>query len=209
MLKYGYLKSLIDMIGAFTLLLVLSPIILIFGMLVKVEDPSGTVFFRQERIGKNNKAFVLYKLRSMKIDSEENSHLTTDEERMLKIGKLIRQTSIDELPQLINVLKGEMSFIGPRPLLVEYLPYYTDRESRRHSVKPGISGWAQVNGRTSVTWERKFDLDVEYVEKCSLLFDIRIVMLTLKKVIEGSDIIESGQETNQDLVQYRLNQQNN
>jgi len=194
-----------DFIFACILLVVLSPLMMVFALLIKWEDPHGTIFFKQKRLGKDHKTFTLYKLRSMRMKNEKNSQLVTDEERMLNVGRIMRLTSIDELPQLINILKGEMSFIGPRPLFVEYLPYYTDREKQRHNVKPGISGWAQVNGRENVTWEQKFKLDLEYVDQYNLLFDLKITVLTIKKVINRSDIVED----TQNLSDYRLKQLDN
>ena len=205
MLKYSNLKMFSDFIFACILLVVLSPLMMVFALLIKWEDPHGTIFFKQKRLGKDHKTFTLYKLRSMRMKNEKNSQLVTDEERMLNVGRIMRLTSIDELPQLINILKGEMSFIGPRPLFVEYLPYYTDREKQRHNVKPGISGWAQVNGRENVTWEQKFKLDLEYVDQYNLLFDLKITVLTIKKVINRSDIVED----TQNLSDYRLKQLDN
>lgn len=199
-------KTLFDRIFAFLLLLCVIPVILIIGIAIKIEDPSGPVFFQQQRIGKKEHVFILYKLRSMKGTTEENGKILTDNERLLIVGSFIRSTSIDELPQLINILKGEMSFIGPRPLLVEYLPYYTCYERKRHNVKPGISGLAQVKGRNLLTWEEKFSLDVDYIENISLKMDLDIFKLTIKKVIKKSDILLSGNETTQNFVDYRLAQ---
>lgn len=199
-------KTLFDRIFAFLLLLCVIPVILIIGIAIKIEDPSGPVFFQQQRIGKKEHVFILYKLRSMKGTTEENGKILTDNERLLIVGSFIRSTSIDELPQLINILKGEMSFIGPRPLLVEYFPYYTCYERKRHNVKPGISGLAQVKGRNLLTWEEKFSLDVDYIENISLKMDLDIFKLTIKKVIKKSDILLSGNETTQNFVDSRLAQ---
>lgn len=199
-------KTLFDRIFAFLLLLCVIPVILIIGIAIKIEDPSGPVFFQQQRIGKKEHVFILYKLRSMKMATQEKEKTLTDNERLLIVGSFIRSTSIDELPQLINILKGEMSFIGPRPLLVEYLPYYTCYERKRHNVKPGISGLAQVKGRNLLTWEEKFSLDVDYIENISLKMDLDIFKLTIKKVIKKSDILLSGNETTQNFVDYRLAQ---
>lgn len=205
-MNYYKLKNLLDFMLTFVLLLISFPIIIIVSLLIKLEDPSGPVIFKQQRIGKNGNVFTLYKLRSMKLDIVKDGRELTDSERMLRIGKFIRNMSVDELPQLINILKGEMSFIGPRPLPVEYLPFYTERESKRHNIKPGISGWAQVNGRTNVNWEEKFDLDLFYLKNVSFFLDFKILILTVKKVFTGCDIIESGEEKNRNFIDYRMNQ---
>ena len=190
MKNYYPVKSIIEWIFAGMLFLLVLPILFILGILIKLEDPTGPIFFIQERVGKDNEIFNMYKLRSMKNPTTiVNKELSYDE-RMLKIGQFIRKLSLDELPQLINILKGDMSFIGPRPLLVYYLPCYNETELHRHDVKPGISGWAQVNGRNNLSWEERFALDVEYVEKCSFLFDVKIVLITIKKVLMKADIVE-------------------
>ena len=190
MKNYYPVKSIIEWVFAGILFLLVLPILFILGILIKLEDPTGPIFFIQERVGKDNEIFNMYKLRSMKNPTTiVNKELSYDE-RMLKIGQFIRKLSLDELPQLINILKGDMSFIGPRPLLVYYLPCYNEKELHRHDVKPGISGWAQVNGRNNLSWEERFALDVEYVEKCSFLFDVKIVLITIKKVLMKADIVE-------------------
>lgn len=208
MSDYRNWKSLFDYAFALILLISISPFLLLISIFIKLEDPAGPVIFHQKRMGKDNQIFTLYKLRSMKVETEKNGRELTDEERMLKVGKFIRKTSLDELPQLWNILKGEMSFIGPRPLLPEYLPYYNEVERKRHKVKPGISGWAQVNGRNRVTWEEKFMLDLEYVSRFNMKLDLLIVWLTIKKIFIASDIIEAGQETTQDFTEYRSSQLN-
>ncbi len=190
MKNYYPVKSIIEWIFAGMLFLLVLPILFILGILIKLEDPTGPIFFIQERVGKDSEIFNMYKLRSMKNPTTINNKELSYDERMLKIGQFIRKLSLDELPQLINVLKGDMSFIGPRPLLVYYLPCYNETELHRHDVKPGISGWAQVNGRNNLSWEERFALDVEYVEKCSFLFDIKIVLITIKKVLMKADIVE-------------------
>lgn len=190
MTKYYPIKSMIEWIFAAMLFLIVLPILLIVGILIKIEDPSGPVFFIQERVGKDNKLFNMYKLRSMRNPAIINEQEMSHDDRMLKVGQVIRKLSLDELPQMINILKGDMSFIGPRPLLVEYLPCYNKKELRRHDVKPGISGWAQVNGRNHLSWEERFAFDVEYVEKCSVLLDIKITLMTIQKVLMKADIVE-------------------
>lgn len=190
MTNYYPVKIMIEWIFAGILFLMVLPIVLILGVLIKIEDPTGSIFFIQKRVGKDNKIFNMYKLRSMRNPTMINGKQLSYDERMLKIGQLIRKLSLDELPQLINILKGEMSFIGPRPLLVDYLPCYNEIELRRHEVKPGISGWAQVNGRNHLSWEDRFSLDVEYVENCSFSFDVKITLMTIQKVLMKADIVE-------------------
>lgn len=203
---YKTVKPLIDIIGALILLFFVWPMILFCGICIKLEDPSGPVFFLQKRVGKGEKIFHIYKLRTMNSKKDLNGSLLSDSERMLHCGKWIRKFSLDELPQFINILKGEMSFIGPRPLLPEYLAFYSEKEIKRHSVKPGISGWAQINGRNSLTWEERFALDLEYIEQLSLKMDAKIVFLTIKKVLAGSDVIEDESEELADFDVYRMNQ---
>ena len=146
------------------------------------------IFFRQQRPGLNEKIFGIYKFRTMTNEKNKNGDLLPDEQRLLGLGKFIRSLSLDELPQIFNVLKGEMSFVGPRPLLIEYLPLYNDIQKQRHNVKPGITGWAQVNGRNAISWEQKFEYDVWYVENQSFLLDIKILWMTFLKVVRRSDI---------------------
>lgn len=172
-----------DFTVALAMLMILSPVMLIAAILIK-SNKDGPVFFKQERPGLNGRIFTVYKFRTMSVKTrDENGRQLSDFERMSKTGNLLRKTSIDELPQLINIVRGEMSFIGPRPLLTEYLPLYSSEQMRRHEVRPGISGWAQVNGRNTLTWEEKFRYDVEYVENMSLSMDIRIFFLTIKNVL--------------------------
>lgn len=194
MTNYYPVKSVIEWIFAGMLFVMVLPILFILGILIKLEDPTGPIFFIQTRVGKDNKLFNMYKLRSMRNPTMINGKEMSYDDRMLKIGQAIRKLSLDELPQLINILKGDMSFIGPRPLLVEYLPCYNNTELRRHSVKPGISGWAQVNGRNHLSWEHRFAMDVEYVEKCSFLFDMKIILMTVQKVLMKADIVEREDE---------------
>ncbi len=204
-----FFKPFLDFIVAAILLILLFPLILISFIFIKLEDPSGPVLFKQKRLGKDSKEFRVFKLRSMKVRTHDKSGKElTDHERMLRFGELFRKLSIDELPQLINILKGEMSFIGPRPLPIIYGPYYNENENRRHEIKPGISGWAQVNGRNSISWEDKFKLDIEYVERIGFVFDIKIAFLTVYKVFAKSDVVVRGESTNIDFHTYRQEQNN-
>jgi undecaprenyl phosphate N,N'-diacetylbacillosamine 1-phosphate transferase len=181
------LKSLFDKTLALLLIIIFSPVYIIVSLLIfwKMGSP---ILFRQKRPGKDEKIFGIYKFRTMTNDTDENGNLLPDEQRLVGIGKFIRSTSLDELPQLFNVLRGEMSFVGPRPLLIEYLDLYNDKQKRRHDVKPGITGWAQVNGRNAISWEQKFDYDVWYVDNQSFWLDMKILWMTFLKVIRRSDI---------------------
>ena len=183
------LKPIFDYTFSFLLILILSPLLLLLIILLYFFNQKN-VFFFQSRPGKNERVFRIIKFKTMTDEKDQNGNLLPDEKRLTKMGKFVRKTSLDELPQLFNVLKGDMSFIGPRPLLVYYLPCYNETELHRHDVKPGISGWAQVNGRNNLSWEERFALDVEYVEKCSFLFDVKIVLITIKKVLMKADIVE-------------------
>ena len=175
-------KRIIDLVLAFCALIVLSPILLFFYISLSIVSKNRRVWFLQERPGKNGKIFKVIKFKTMTDECDLSGNLLPDEQRLTKIGKFIRSTSIDELPQLINVIKGDMALIGPPPLLPQYLPLYSKEQARRHEVRPGITGWAQVNGRNAISWTKKFELDVWYVDHCSFLLDVRIVFLTLKKV---------------------------
>jgi lipopolysaccharide/colanic/teichoic acid biosynthesis glycosyltransferase len=202
-----FFKPSLDFLVAFALLLILSPLIIFSFILIKKEDPNGPVLFKQKRVGKEGCIFSVYKLRSMKVNTHDDNGLElSDEQRMLKYGQIFRKLSIDELPQLFNIIKGDMSLIGPRPLPMIYAPYYSKNENRRHELKPGISGWAQVNGRNSISWEDKFVFDVEYVDSISLVFDIKIVFLTVYKIFSKSDIVLRGDSTNIDFHTYRKKQ---
>lgn len=185
-----YLKRAIDFILSLCALIILSPILLILIILGTIFM-GGNPFFTQERPGKNEKIFKLIKFRSMDNRKDKNGKLLPDDVRLNKYGRILRATSFDELPELINILKGDMSIIGPRPLLISYLPWYTEKEKHRHDVKPGLTGWAQVNGRNNVNWEKRFALDVEYVENISALFDCKIILMTVLKVLKHSDIAEN------------------
>lgn len=185
---YKYIKRGLDFTVAFAALLVLSPLMLIVSILIKLNR-DGPVLFKQERPGRGGKIFTVYKFRTMSVRTcDENGRELSDFERMSKIGSFLRKTSVDELPQFINILKGDMSFIGPRPLLTEYLELYTPEQMRRHEVRPGISGWAQVNGRNTITWEEKFRYDVEYVDNLSFRMDMNIFIKTILNVLRQDGI---------------------
>ena len=188
------IKRFFDIVIAVLALIILSPIMLIVVLLIKINLGSP-IFFKQKRIGKDNKEFEMIKFRTMKNTTDKNGKLLSDEERLTKFGKFIRSTSIDELPELVNILKGEMSLIGPRPLLVQYLPLYNKQQIRRHNVLPGLTGWAQINGRNALTWKKKFELDVYYVDNWSLWFDIKIFFLTFKKLFIREGINKEGKAT--------------
>ena len=190
---YKYIKRILDIISSLLAIIILSPLLAVTAVLVKTKLGSP-VLFKQERPGKDEKIFTLMKFRTMTDERDENGELLPDEVRLTKFGKFLRSTSIDELPELFNILKGDMSVIGPRPLLVQYLPYYTEEERHRHDVRPGLTGWAQVNGRNSLDWDHRFECDVEYVKNMSLLFDVKSMFSTILKVIEKSDVAE---DTNQ------------
>lgn len=192
MYKY-FFKRVLDFIFAAFLLLVLSPVIIIIAIILKIKQ--GNVLFIQERPGLDEKIFKIYKFKTMSDEKDACGNLLSDEMRLKPFGKLLRSLSLDELPQLFNVLKGDMSFIGPRPLLPEYLPLYTPEQRLRHSVRPGISGWAQVNGRNAISWAQKFEYDVYYVQHCSFFFDVKIVFLTLLKVLKRSGVSKQGRAT--------------
>lgn len=183
-----YIKRFLDFIFAACLLVAALPVMVLVAIVIKREDPLGPVLFRQHRIGKDNTPFIILKFRSMKTVREENGMELSDKDRLLKSGRIIRKLSLDELPQLINVIKGDMSFIGPRPLPVIYYSYYTDKELERHKVMPGISGLAQVNGRNNLSWEDKFKYDLYYVEHMGLMMDLRILSQTLVKLFRQSDV---------------------
>jgi len=189
-----YFKSFIDKLIAGILIIFFSPIMIIVAILIYFWD-GFPIFFVQERPGYQGRIFKIYKFRTMTNEKDENGNLLPDEKRLKGIGKIIRSLSLDELPQLFNVLKGDMSFIGPRPLLKEYLPLYNDEQKRRHNVKPGITGWAQVNGRNAISWKKKFEYDVYYVDNISFLLDMKILWMTIIKVFKREGISQKGQAT--------------
>ncbi len=184
---HSYTKRLIDFTVALLGLIMWSPILLIIVIILLITN-KGKPFFFQERPGKNEKIFKIIKLKSMNDKKDDSGELLPFEKRITRIGKFIRKYSLDEIPQLFNVLKGDMSLIGPRPLLVKYLPLYNDFQKKRHDVRPGITGWAQVNGRNTITWEQKFKLDVWYTENVTLKTDVKILFSTIKKVLFKEDI---------------------
>ncbi|EAI3913626.1 undecaprenyl phosphate N,N'-diacetylbacillosamine 1-phosphate transferase [Campylobacter lari] len=192
MYKNG-LKRVFDFFLALILLIIFLPFIVLIGIVLKIIQ--GSVLFKQARPGLNEKIFYIYKFKTMSDETDENGELLPDELRLKPFGKLVRSLSLDELPQLFNVLKGDMSFIGPRPLLVEYLPLYNQEQKKRHDVRPGITGWAQINGRNAISWEQKFKYDVEYVQNCSFLFDLKIFFMTIIKVLKRSGVNKEGVAT--------------
>lgn len=190
-----FFKPLLDFILSLLGLIISSPLFLIVIIALLFAN-KGKVFFLQNRPGKNGKIFKIIKFRTMNNKRDAHGNLLPDVERLTKIGKLVRKTSLDEIPQLINVLLGNMSLIGPRPLLPEYLPLYNDFQKKRHHIKPGITGWAQINGRNAVEWEKKFKFDVWYVENMSFFLDLQIMFLTLKKVLKLEGVNREGEATN-------------
>lgn len=187
MYKY-FFKRLLGFLGALTALLLLSPLFVVVTLWLHFANKGAGVFFTQARPGKGEKIFKVIKFKSMTDECDENGKLLPDAQRLTKVGRFVRSTSIDELPQLINVLKGDMSFIGPRPLLVEYLPYYTERERLRHAVRPGISGWAQVHGRNTVMWDDRLEYDAYYAEHISFPLDVKIFFMTVVNVLKRKDV---------------------
>ena len=188
----NFFKRMIDFILVFCALAMIWPILLLITVWLHFANKGAGAFFLQERPGKNGKIFKVIKFKTMTDERGADGNLFAD--RLTKVGKFVRSTSIDELPQLINVLKGDMALIGPRPLLVQYLPLYSKEQARRHEVRPGITGWAQINGRNNISWAKKFELDVWYVDHCSLSIDIMIVFKTIKKVLYREDINQVGGE---------------
>ncbi|MDD4780992.1 MAG: sugar transferase [Tissierellia bacterium] len=182
-----FFKRPMDFILSLCAIVVLAPVLLIIAILVRAKLGSP-VLFKQKRPGLNEKIFTLYKFRTMKDERDENGELLPDGIRLTRFGKFLRSTSLDELPELFNIIKGDMSVVGPRPLLIEYLPLYNNHQKRRHDVRPGLSGHAQVNGRNAISWEDKFSLDVEYVDNVSFIGDWKIIFLTLKKALMREDI---------------------
>ncbi|EAJ5474144.1 undecaprenyl phosphate N,N'-diacetylbacillosamine 1-phosphate transferase [Campylobacter jejuni] len=186
-------KRIFDFILALVLLVLFSPVILITALLLKITQ--GSVIFTQNRPGLDEKIFKIYKFKTMSDERDEKGELLSDELRLKAFGKIVRSLSLDELLQLFNVLKGDMSFVGPRPLLVEYLPLYNEEQKLRHKVRPGITGWAQVNGRNAISWQKKFELDVYYVKNISFLLDLKIIFLTALKVLKRSGVSKEGHVT--------------
>ena len=190
-----FFKRVLDFLISFIALVIISPILLIITIWLHFANKGAGVFFTQDRPGKDGKIFKVIKFKTMTDERDADGNLLPDMDRITKVGSFVRSMSIDELPQLINVLKGDMSLIGPRPLLVQYLPLYSPKQARRHEVRPGISGWAQVHGRNAISWAEKFKLDVWYVDHCTLWTDIRIIFITIKNVLARKDINQSGETT--------------
>lgn len=188
-------KRIIDILLSFIGLMIAFPVFLLIVVLLCFANKPSNIFFTQIRPGRNEEIFKVIKFKTMNDKKDSSGNPLPDEVRLTKIGKFIRSTSLDELPQLINVLKGDMSLIGPRPLLVQYLPLYSKEQARRHDVRPGITGWAQVNGRNAISWQKKFELDVWYVDHVSFLLDFKILFLTLKKVFKREGINQTGEAT--------------
>lgn len=182
-----YIKRTLDLILSLMALILLMPLMIIIGILVRINLGSP-IIFKQKRPGKNEKIFTLYKFRTMTDKRDIDGNLLPDEYRLTKFGKFLRSTSLDELPELINIIKGDMAIVGPRPLLVEYLPYYTEEEKHRHDVRPGLTGLAQVNGRNAISWEEKLKYDTEYIKEISFYSDLKIIFKTIKKTIKREDI---------------------
>lgn len=190
----NFFKPLLDFLFSFLMLALLGPLLILVSVLLAIAN-GGKPFFVQNRPGKGGKIFKIVKFKTMTDEKDEHGKLLPDSQRLTKVGKVVRKTSIDELPQLINVLKGEMSFIGPRPLLPEYLSLYNEEQSRRHEVRPGITGWAQVNGRNAISWSKKFQYDIYYVENLNFFLDVNILVKTVKKVIFSEGINSANMAT--------------
>ena len=189
-----YIKRVLDFTLSLIALIILSPIYLVLAILVRIKLGSP-IIFKQERPGLNEKIFTLYKFRTMTDEKDENGNLLPDEVRLTKFGKFLRSTSLDELPELINIIKGDMSIVGPRPLLVEYLPLYNEKQRCRHNVRPGLTGYAQISGRNSISWEEKFNDDLMYIENITFMEDLKIVLKTVLKVVKRDGISQEGNAT--------------
>ncbi len=190
-----YIKRVLDFALSLTALLLLFPFLLLVTVGLHFANKGSGAFFTQQRPGYKGKIFKIYKFKTMNDKRDAEGNLLPDAERLTKVGRIVRSLSIDELPQLLNVLKGEMSFIGPRPLLPQYLPLYSKEQARRHDVRPGITGWAQCNGRNAISWRQKFELDVWYVDNCSFLLDAKIVFLSVYKIFAREGISQEGEAT--------------
>lgn len=190
-----FFKRLIDFVIVSCVLSIVWPVLLLLTLWLHYTNKGAGAFFMQKRPGKNGKIFKVIKFKTMTDEHDADGMLLPDEKRLTKVGKFIRSTSIDELPQLINVLKGDMALVGPRPLLPQYLSLYSKEQARRHEVRPGITGWAQVNGRNAISWTKKFELDVWYVDNCSFVVDVRIILMTIRKVFAREGITKEGMVT--------------
>ncbi|MCR5187274.1 MAG: sugar transferase [Clostridia bacterium] len=200
-----YFKRLFDIVFSLIAIIILMPVYLIISILVLISL-GRPILFKQPRPGKNEKIFNIYKFRTMSNEKDENGNLLSDTQRITKIGYFLRKSSLDELPEMFCILSGKMSFVGPRPLIVKYLPYYTEEEHHRHDIRPGLTGWAQINGRNNINWDDRLALDLEYVNNMSLLFDIKILLLTIGKVLKASDISLRGTNNTIDFDEYRRKQ---
>ena len=192
-----YVKRSIDFALSFVAIIILSPVLVIVALLVKIKLGSP-VIFKQQRPGLNEKIFTMYKFRTMTDTKDSEGNLLSDERRLTKFGKKLRSTSLDELPELFNILKGDMAIVGPRPLLVQYLPLYNDQQKKRHCVRPGITGYAQINGRNSISWEQKFDYDIYYINNITIILDTSIFFRTLRIVLEQDGINSNSDATMED-----------
>lgn len=190
-----YIKRVLGFVLSFLAIICLSPLFLVVTIWLHFANKGAGAFFFQERPGKNGKIFKIIKYKTMTDERDATGKLLPDDQRLTKVGRFVRSTSIDELPQLFNVLKGDMALIGPRPLLVDYLPLYSREQARRHEVRPGITGWAQCHGRNTLSWSEKFSLDVWYVDHCSFLIDLQVILTTIKKVVVRDGISHEGQAT--------------
>lgn len=199
-----FIKRFLDLILSLMALIILMPLMLIIYILVRVKLGKPAIF-KQERPGKDEKIFTLYKFRTMTDEKDENGNLLPDEQRLTKFGKILRSTSLDELPELVNIIKGDMSIVGPRPLAVCYLPYYNEIEKHRHDVRPGLTGLAQINGRNNLSWEERFDYDIQYVNKITFKADSIIILKTIGKVLKSQDVAVRGTGKVIDFDEYRKN----
>lgn len=199
-----YIKRLLDFILSLIALIVLSPLMIIIYILVIIKLGKPGIF-KQQRPGKDEELFTLYKFRTMTDEKDENGNLLPDSERLTRFGKILRSTSLDELPELINIIKGDMAIVGPRPLLVEYLPLYNKEQKHRHDVRPGLTGLAQINGRNSISWENKFNDDIEYIHNINFLYDTKIVLMTIIKVLKREGITQTNNAT---MEKFRGNKEN-
>ena len=197
------MKRIIDIILSFAALILLSPVLVIISILVKIKHGSP-ILFRQKRPGLSEKIFTIYKFRTMTEKKDENGNLLPDKIRLTRLGKFLRSSSIDELPELFNILKGDMSIVGPRPQLIKDMVFMTPAQRKRHTVKPGLTGWAQINGRNNISWEEKLALDLEYIEKISFVKDLQIIIMTIVKVFKRENVATDGMETAEDLGDYLL-----
>ena len=198
-----YIKRPLDLILSLIAIIILSPLLLIVAILVRIKL-GKPVIFKQQRPGKNEKIFTLYKFRTMTDKKDENGNLLPDEQRLTKFGKALRSTSLDELPELINILKGDMAIVGPRPQLIKDMLFMTKEQRRRHSVRQGLTGLAQISGRNNISWEEKINYDLKYIENITFLVDLKIILKTIRKVLKKEDIETEGMETAEDLCDYLL-----